>query len=220
MPGDFCDFGQRGLKGMFGGLTGLAVQLLLQRVDFVLGENPFAEQAHLHLDEWIAHGVGLALGRGAVEPVIVRERVGVGPHAVAVNKGRSEAGAAVRYRGLEGAQAGFGIGAIHLGKVEVGEVGHQPGDVSAGRVHLDRSADGVAVVFHAEDDGQLLVGGGVERLPELALRGGTLAERSKHDLVAMKLDVAKGAVVALGFTPQRRRPVAGDPGFTRLRDGG
>jgi hypothetical protein len=88
--------------------------------------------------------------------------VGVGPHAVAVDKGRAEAGAAVGHGGLKGVEAGLGIGAVHLGKVEVGEVGHQAGDVAARRVHLDRSADGVAVVFHAEDDGELLVGGGVE----------------------------------------------------------
>jgi hypothetical protein len=76
------------------------------------------------------------------------------------------------------AKLASGIGAVDLGKVEVGEVGDQAADVAAGHADLDRSADGVAVVFHAEDDRQLAVGGGVHCLPELALRGGTLAEET------------------------------------------
>ncbi len=101
----------------------------------------------LQLGDGIAQGVGFALGRGAIEPVVVGERVGVGADAVAVDQGRSVAGAAVGHGGLEGVQAGHGIGAVDLGKVEVGEVGDQARDVAAGRVHFDRNADGVAVVF-------------------------------------------------------------------------
>ena len=82
--------------------------------------------------------------------VVVGERVGVNPHAMAVHKSRAQSGAAVRRRGLKCAQAGHRIGAVHLGKVEVGEVGHQPRDIPARRIHLNRSADGVAVVFNAE----------------------------------------------------------------------
>ena len=63
------------------------------------------------------------------------------------------AGAAVRGRLLKGAQAGHGIGAVDLGKVEVGEVGHQARDVAARRVHFHRNADGVAVVFHQKMTG-------------------------------------------------------------------
>ena len=133
-----------------------------------------------------------------------------------------------RGRSLKGAQAGLGIGAVDLGKVEVGEVGHQAGDVAAGRVHLDRDADGVAVVFDAEDDGQLLVGGGVERLPELALRGGTFAEQVSDDLVAVELDVVEGAVVDGGIRLSRRLGMAAEVaaglgathGVQHLRGGG
>ena len=146
--------------------------------------------------------VGLALGGGAVELVVVGERVGVRPHAMAVDKRRSASCAAVRRRLLKRAQAGHGIGAVHLGKVEVGEVGHQPRDVSARRVHFNRNADGVAVVFHAEDHRQLLVRRGVERLPELALRGRALAHARQHHFVAVELHVVKGAIVALSL---RRR---------------
>ncbi len=79
------------------------------------------------------------------------------------------AGAAVFGRSLEGAQALLNIGSVDLGKVEVGKVGNELGDAAAGSVHFHRHADGVAVVFYAEDDRQLVVGRGVERFPKLAL---------------------------------------------------
>ncbi len=129
---------QRRLQGAIGGLGGLAVGSLFQRVDLLFGQDALAQQAHLHLGQWVAQCVGLALGGGAVELVVVRERVGVGPDAMAVDKRRPLARAAMRRGGLKGAQAGLRVGAVHLGKVEVGEVGHQPRDVAAGRVHLDR----------------------------------------------------------------------------------
>ena len=132
----------------------------------------------------------------AVELVVVGERVRVKPHAMAVHQRRPEARAAVCRRLLKGAQAGHGIVAVHLGKVEVGKVGHQPRDVSARRVHLDRNADGVAVVFDAEDHRQLLVRRGVHRLPELALRGRALAHAGQHHFVAVKIHVVEGAIVA------------------------
>ena len=50
-----------------------------------------------------------------------------------------------------------------------------------------------------EDDGQLLVGGGIERLPEFALRGGALAHAGQHHLVPVEGHVAIGAIVAFGF---------------------
>jgi hypothetical protein len=58
---------------------------------------------------------------------------------------------------LKGQEAGLRIGTVHLGKIEVGKVGHQAGDIAAGHTHLDRRTDGVSVVLHAENYGQLLV---------------------------------------------------------------
>ncbi len=83
----------------------------------------------------------------------------------------------------------------------MGEVGDELGDAAAGGVDLDGHADGVAVVFYAEDDGELLVGGGVERLPELALRRGALADAGEDDFVVVELNVVEGAIVAesVGF---------------------
>ncbi len=171
MAGDFRHLGQRRFKGALGGFGGCMVEGLLQRVDFALGQNPLAQEAHLHLGQGVAQGVGLALGGGTIMLVVVGKCVRIGAHHVAVDKGRPKPGAAVGRSSLESEQAGLGIGAVHLSKVEVGEVGHQLGDVSAGRVHFDRDADGVAVVFHTENDRELLVGSGIERLPELSLGG-------------------------------------------------
>ena len=95
----------------------------------------------------------------------------IGANDVAVNKGWTVTGAAVGCGGLKRTQAGYGIGTVDLSEVEVGEVGNEMGDIAARGVDFDRNADGVAVVFNAKNDGQLLVGGGVERFPKLALRG-------------------------------------------------
>src|SRR5271165_2228877 len=81
--------------------------------------------------------------------------------------------------------------------MEVGKVGDQPRDVSAGGVDLNRNRDGVTVVFDHEDDRELLVRGGVERFPEFSLRGGSFSDRDIDDFVAVELDVAPGAVVSL-----------------------
>ena len=62
---------QRRLKRPLGGLGRLAVQRLLECVDLVLGQNSLAQQAHLHLGQRIAQGIGFALSSGAVELVVV-----------------------------------------------------------------------------------------------------------------------------------------------------
>jgi hypothetical protein len=97
--------------------------LLLEGVDLVGGEDAFAQKTHLHLGERIAHGVGFALGCGAVQLVVVRERVGVGADAVAVDEGGPATGAAMGRSSLKRAEANFGVGAVDFGEVEVGEVG-------------------------------------------------------------------------------------------------
>ncbi len=123
--------------------------------------------------------------------------MGVQPHAMAMNQRRSASRAAMRSRFLKGTQANHGIVAVDLGKVEVGEVRHQPRNVSARRVHLDGHADRVAVVLNAEDHRQLSIRGGVDRLPELALRSRAFAHASQSHFVAVEVHVAKGAIVAL-----------------------
>ena len=76
-------------------------------------------------------------------------------------------------------------------------------DRAARRVDLDRHRDGVAVVLDQEDDRQLEVAGGVERLPELALAGGAVAGGAEHDLVALDGLVAVGDALDLRVAEPR-----------------
>ncbi len=89
------------------------------------------------------------------------------------------------------------IGAVDLGEEEIRKIVHQTRDIPAGRIHFDRNRDGIAVVFNHEDDGQLFVGRRVQRLPEFALRSRALSDRYIDNLVALELDIAPLAVVAL-----------------------
>ena len=54
-------------------------------------------------------------------------------------------------------------------------------------LHFDRNRDGVLVVFDQNSTGSLQVGGGVQRLPELAFAGGAVAAGDVDDFVAVKL---------------------------------
>src|SRR5271156_5274370 len=89
------------------------------------------------------------------------------------------------------------VSAVDLSKVEVGEIGNQTRNISARGIDLNRHRDGVAVVFDDKDDRKPFVRGGIERFPELSLRGGTFADGDVDALVAVELDVAPGAVISL-----------------------
>ena len=78
------------------------------------------------------------------------------------------------------------ITAIHFLDVEVREGRDEPGNRSAGRVDFDRDGDGVAVVLDEVDDGQLEVGGRIQRLPEFSLRCCAVAGGDEHHLVTME----------------------------------
>ena len=116
---------KRRLKGALGGLGGFAVQGLLQLVDLLLGQYAFAQQAHLQFCQRVAQRVSLTLSSGAIDLVVVGERVRVVPYAVSVDERRPQSRSAMRCRGLKRAQAGFGIRAVDFSKEEVREVGHQ-----------------------------------------------------------------------------------------------
>ena len=108
---------------------------------------------------------------------------------------RTLAGAAVLDCLDHGAVAGDSVRSVDLGEVEVGKVCDEPGDVAARGVGLDGSGDGIAIVFDDVEDGELCVRGGVERFPEFALAGRTLADRDVGDLIAVKTDVFVGTII-------------------------
>ena len=195
--GNSLHFGQRRFQRALRGLGSFAFQAPLQLVQFRARKDPFADQPRPHSRNGIAQRIRLPLGRGTVVLIVVGKGMRVEPHAMAVHQRRPASGAAVRRRLLKGPQANHGIVAVHFGEVEVGKVLDQPRNVSSRRVHLDGNADGIAVVFHAEDHRQLLIGSGIDRLPEFALRGRSLAHAGQRHLVAVKIHIAKGAIVAL-----------------------
>src|SRR6185312_8638451 len=131
-----------------------------------------------------------------VELVIVRERVRVGPDHVSVNERGAFSGAAVRGGFFKSAQAFDNVGAVNFREVEVREILDELRYAAAWSVDLDGHGNGVAVVFHHKDDRQLFIRGGVERLPEFALRGRSVAQRGVDNLIALELNIAPLAVVA------------------------
>jgi hypothetical protein len=167
---DALDGWQRGMHRALCGLGGFVLESVLQFVQFRGGLDAVRDDAGAHAGNRIEKRVGFAFGGGTVALIVVRKRVGMEADAVAVHQCRPAAGTAMRRSSLKSAQADDRVVAIDLGNVKVGEVGHKAGDASARRIHLDGSADRVAVVLDHEDYRQLLVRSGIQRLPELALR--------------------------------------------------
>src|ERR1035437_5687656 len=217
---------QRSLKGPVGGRGSFVVERALQFVDLLGGENSFAQEAHLHAGQRIAHGIGLTLGGRAIEFVVVRERVGVGPYAMAVDERRAVAGAAILGSGLKRAEARLCVGAVDFRKVEVGKISYKARDVAAGGVYLYGNADGVAVIFHAEDDRQFPVGRGADRLPEFTLGCGAFAQGSEDRVVTVEGHITEGTVIvfSLGGGVRMAAEVASGfrtaHGVEQLRGGG
>ena len=78
------------------------------------------------------------------------------------------------------------IGAVDRIDVEAGKRSHQPGDVAARRLELDRHRDRVAVVFDQEQHRQAPQARRADRFPELAFARGAFAERGEHDFVGLE----------------------------------
>src|SRR5437868_10834900 len=84
------------------------------------------------------------------------------------------------------------VGAVHLVDSEVREPGEQPRYISAGRLFFNGNRDGVFIVFNQKYDTQPLQAGCVERLPKLALAGGTFARADQRELVGFWRKIAAG----------------------------
>ena len=165
------------------------------------------------LDELIAQplhrvvGVGVGdLRRAAVPRLVVRGRVGVQPHDAGVD----EDGTGPEARPADRLGAGVAdrevVAAVELHDLEAGEAGDEVGDRCRGLV-FDRDRDRETVVLDDVDDRQVQLAGGVEALPELALRGRPVAERDVGHLVGVGLDPlqAVGGDVPSGLRAADRR---------------
>ena len=73
------------------------------------------------LDDRVARGFVCALARRLVEPLVVGERMRIGPDAVRVHQRRAVPFAAVRGRRCHGAVGGREIGAVHLDREQIRE---------------------------------------------------------------------------------------------------
>jgi len=149
--------------------------------------------------------VGLALGRGTVEHLVVRQRVAVGPDHVRVDQRGPLPGTAVVHRPLHRLEGGDGITAVHFLDVQAREAGHELGNRTAGRVHLHRDGDRVAIVLDQEDHRQLEVGRAAERLPELTLAGGAVARGDEYDFITVRTQDAVGHPLDLRVAEPRLR---------------
>src|SRR5207302_472935 len=83
--------------------------------------------------------------------------------------------------------------------MEIGKPGHQSRNVAAGRLDLYRYRDRVTVILDNKKHRQPQIGSRIQRFPELALAGGTIAQRNVGDLVRMNGDVLELSVVARNF---------------------
>src|SRR5437660_3078037 len=120
----------------------------------------------------------------------------IGPDHVRVHERRSFTRAALIHRALHRRVAHHRIGAVDFLKMETREAGNQAGDVAPGGLYFYRNRNRVLVVLDYEHNGQLFVGSRVERLPELSLAGGAIAEGDIGDLVASEADILELAVIA------------------------
>src|SRR3984885_15775111 len=102
---------------------------------------------------------------------------------------------AMRHRLRHGGVAFHRGGPVHLCEKEVREVRYQPRDIAAWRIRLNWRGDGIAVVFYHEQNGELLQRRRAQRLPELPLTGGTLADGCVDHFIAMEAWLMKGTVV-------------------------
>ncbi len=181
----------RGLRARergVGRLADLAVNLVLELLQLVLRDEALFDEQRAEALDGVALGVRRALLVRPVELLVVRERVRVGADDLRVDERRAFALAAVLDGALQSLQRLDRVGAVAAFDKQVGEAFDQAGHVAARGLHLDGDADGVAVVFDEEDDGQLQVARRVQGLPELALARRAVAGRAVDDLVALEAD--------------------------------
>ena len=182
------------------------IDVLRNRRELVLAHQPLGEQQIAEPADRIARRFRRALGRRLVQLLVVRERVGVGTGHFRVHERRAFALARIRDRVRHRPVAGGEIRAVHALHEQAGERRDEPGDVTAGGLHLDRHGDRVAVVLDDVDDRQAAEARRVQRLPELSLAGRAVADREIDDLVLVETRFAIG---------DRRDPLVDEAGLSR-----
>src|ERR1700723_3522983 len=75
------------------------------------------------------------------------------------------------------------IGAVAFGDVKARKPAREFRDAAARGLYFDGDGNGVAVVFDQIKEGEFLGTRGVQRLPELAFAGCTVARRDVNDFV-------------------------------------
>ena len=215
--------GPGGGQGPAGGRQHRLAGVLLDLGHLVSGQHPALEQRLFHDHQGIVSGLVRQLLRRAVLALGVLRRVGVGPGHGGMDERRAYSGPDLGHDvGGPGAHLEV-VAPVETMDVEAAEATDQLRD---GRRRLIRRGDrdGEAVVGHHVEDGEVEAAGGVEAFPELALRGGTLAEGDVGQLVAMGDTAGKVAPgdIAAGFgAPHRGQALAaGGAGLGHDVEGG
>ena len=182
--------GRGGVQSGLGGRLDFEVDLVHQRLQRVAVENALRDQPFRELRHRVPRRFCGSLPGGLVQPLLVRERVRVGPDAGRMNQRGACSRAAVAGGFDHGTIGRDEIAAIGFDDPQTRKTRHQPGDVPACGLRLHRHRDGVAVVLDYEHDGQAPQARRVQRLPELALAGRALAAGDQHGGIACGIEVA------------------------------
>ncbi len=164
-----------GGKSFVGGVANFLVDFGFEGFDLFLVEDAFADEEQRELRNRIAVRFVFALFGSFVKFFVVGKRMGIGARYVRVNESGSATLAAILNGGLADGVAFERVGAVAFGDVQARETAREFGDAAAGGLHLDGNGNGVAVVFNQVKQRKLFGAGGVQRFPEFAFAGGTIA---------------------------------------------
>ena len=178
--------GQLGLEGAVGRVIDFLVHFRLEFLETLFRKDAFSEKERGHRLDGVVLGLALALLFGAVERLVVGERMAVGPDDVRMDESGSLALPAVLRRVAQGVVGPEEVAPVHFRDEETGEAAHELRDRASGRVDFDRDRYRVTVVFDQEKDGQLQSAGRRERFPELSFGSLPFASRHDGDLILVK----------------------------------
>ena len=133
-----------------------------------------------------------------------------------MHHGRALAITAVADRPGHGRITRNGIAAVHFLYLKIRHPAHALGDAPPRRLHLDGYRDGVAVVLDDIHDGKLQIRCRIDRLPELAFAGRTVAGTHHDDLIPFEQVVAFFELI---YQRKAVRSLGAPDGVQELRTG-